>query len=457
VKILIAAILSLSHMASTNVLAGQLAGTPPMGWNSWDAYGFTLDETTFKENATVLAGLRRYGWEYAVVDEGWYMANPFGADRAARQFQLDAQGRLIPALNRFPSAAHAAGLRPLADWTHQQGLKIGIHIVRGIPKAALESNGHIEGTSFHISDAADPSDTCPWDDGNFGVRDNAAGQAYYDSLLKQYAQWRIDFLKVDCISNAPYRESEIRQIASAIRRAGRPIVLSLSPGPTSISHATEVSRMAQMWRISNDVWDGWGFEGDFPIGVGTAFDKLALWNANALPGHWPDADMLPIGHLGPNPGWGEDRNSKLTADEAQSMFVLWAIARSPLILGGNLTRLDESTRTLISNARLIDLNQGPWRSHPVTNLPAEFSNLRVWVATNSSVQDDSVIAIFNIGSQAATAEPDWTSIGIGLSGKAIIDLVTAEPANGNSLISVPLRPHASVVYRVRTNVPEKAL
>ena len=115
----------------------------------------------------------------------------------------------------------------------------------------------MRGSEFHAGDAADQTETCPWDDGNYGVKDNAAGQAYYDSMLKLYAGWGLDFIKVDCISNHPFRPTEIRQIANAIKKTGRPIVLSLSPGPTAIEDATFVEKYAQMWRISDDHWDGW--------------------------------------------------------------------------------------------------------------------------------------------------------------------------------------------------------
>jgi alpha-galactosidase len=425
------------------------AATPPMGWNSWDAYGFTLDEATFKQNAVVLAGLRRYGWQYAVIDEGWYMSNPGGADREMRGYQLDGHGRLIPAPNRFPSAAHDAGLRTLADWTHSQGLKLGIHIVRGIPKGALPPNGQIAGSRFHIADAADLSDTCPWDDGNYGVRDNAAGQAYYDSVIRLYADWKVDFLKVDCISNAPYRLSEIRQIAAAIRHAGRPMVLSLSPGPTDISHASEVARYAQMWRISNDIWDGWSFEGEFPIGIGAAFDKLALWNGHVGAGHWPDADMLPIGVLRPHPDWGKARQSELSPDEQQSQVLLWAIARSPLILGCNLTELDESTRALITNPRVINLSQGPWRSHPSGTLPAGLENIRVWFASQpDSSRGDRVVAMFNVGSTPATIKTSWLSLGIERPRSSVLNVITGESLAASDSVIVRLAPHQSAAYRL---------
>jgi alpha-galactosidase len=117
--------------------AQTLAPTPPLGWNSWDAYGLTIDEEQFRDNATVLVSIEQFGWKYAVIDEGWYMANPAGKSLEQEQYLWNSNGLLIPAPDRFPSADHGAGFRPLADWLHAQGLKFGIHIVRGIPRQVV--------------------------------------------------------------------------------------------------------------------------------------------------------------------------------------------------------------------------------------------------------------------------------------------------------------------------------
>ena len=291
-------------LAAALLPAQTSAPTPPMGWNSWDAYGLTLNEADFRANVKVLAGIQEYGWKYAVIDEGWYMQDPFAGNLATRKYLWSANGLLIPDPARFPSAANGAGFKPLADLVHKQGLKFGIHIVRGIPRQVVEANLPIAGTSFHAIDAADKTSPCPWDDGNWGVADNAAGQAYYDSMFRLFASWGLDYIKVDCISDRPYRISEIQQIATAIQKAGRPIVLSLSPGPTQLEHAAEVAEYAQMWRITDDHWDGWTFphdpgNGEFPTGVRDMFDRLAKWEVYAREGNWPDADMLPEGWLGP--------------------------------------------------------------------------------------------------------------------------------------------------------------
>ena len=201
---------------------------------------------------------KRFGWKYIVIDEGWYISNPHEQDASKFHFILTEDGRFLPDPSRFPSALNNSGFKPLSDYVHSLGLKFGIHILRGIPKEAVSRNLAIADSEFHSRDAADESDTCPWCTYNFGVRENPAGQAYYDSILGLYASWGVDFIKVDCIADHPYKPGEIRMISQAIRKTGRPIVLSLSPGPTALEHANEVSKYAEMWRTCNDVWDHWG-------------------------------------------------------------------------------------------------------------------------------------------------------------------------------------------------------
>jgi alpha-galactosidase len=433
--------------ASNGAAVKALAATPPMGWNSWDAYGFTITEADFKANVAVLAKIRQFGWTYAVIDEGWYMGNPAGEKLEQRDYKLDDHGLLVPSLDRFPSAKTGTGLAPLAAWTHSQGLKFGIHIIRGIPKAAVRDNVAIAGSNFHATDAADTNDLCPWDDGNYGIKDNAAGQAYYDSMLKQYAGWGLDFIKVDCISDHPYKAAEIRQIAMAIKHSGRPIVLSLSPGPTQLAHAAEVAEYSQMWRISNDIWDGWSFPpvkpgDDFPNGVVTAFDNLAKWSPHAKPGNWPDADMLPWGALKPNPGWGSARQSRLTHDEQQTQFVLWSIARSPLILGANLTQLDEFTRVLVTNRALIDVNQKSTSSHPVEKLPAGLENVRVWIASGG------VIALFNLSANPQKIHARWDQLGLPAGSHTARNLLDTKTMAAAPEINIELPAHGSAIYRL---------
>jgi alpha-galactosidase len=440
-------------LAMVGVVAAQdISPTPPMGWNSWDAYGLTINEADYKANATELAKLRAQGWIYAVIDQGWYMRNPAGDKLQSRDFALDANGLLIPATNRFPSSAGGEGFKPLADWVHARGLKFGIHIVRGVPRQAAAANLPIAGSAFRTADAVDTADTCPWDDSNYGVRDTPAGQAYYDAMLALYARWGVDFLKVDCIADHPYKANEIRQITKAIEKTGRPIVLSLSPGPTQRSHAAEIRQFGQMWRISNDVWDGWKFphkypDDTFPTGVRDLFDLLPPWAGQGHDGRWPDADMLPLGMLAPHPGWGEGRRSRLTADEARTLLSLHAIARSPLILGANLTRLDDATRRLITNRDVIAVNQHSHDNHPVNPLPKGFEQVRVWVASGKG--DERYLALFNLDDKPLVLEAPWNELGLDAGKYAVRDLWNGQQPGSSTRLKIDVPPHGSVLFALR--------
>src|ERR1700728_2537098 len=196
------------------------SSSPPMGWSAWDAYGASVSEADFRANAAQMAKLRSYGWQYAMLDYGWYIAYPENA-HSSKTYAWDASGRLIPEIERFPSADGGKGFKPLADWLHARGLKLGIHVMLGIPRQVVDLNLPIAGSAFHASEAADAADaaqTCSWDGEFQVVKDNAAGQAYYDSIARLYADWGVDLIKLGCVADHPFHASEIRQMSLAIRR-----------------------------------------------------------------------------------------------------------------------------------------------------------------------------------------------------------------------------------------------
>ena len=421
-----------------------LAATPPMGWNSWDSYGETVTEPDIRANAAWMAEhLKSYGWQYIVVDEGWYVTNqsarPAGA---AAEFSLDGNGRYIPAVNTIPSAENSAGFKPLADYVHSLGLKFGIHILRGIPKEAVAKNLPIAGSRFRARVAADITDSCPWNTYNYGLKaDSPAAQAYYDSIAKLYAGWGVDFLKVDCISSHPYKGDEIRMLSRALRKVHRPIVLSLSPGPAPLDKAAELSRYSQMWRISDDVWDVWYSDKDFPQGVGNQFARTAKWAASSGPGHWPDADMLPLGRLEPNAGWGKPRTTRLTHDEQRTLLTLWSIFRSPLIMGGNLTLCDEWTQSALTNAELIGVDQHSTGSHAVIST----DKAAVWLSTPES-GDGAYIAVFNLDAAPQSIHYSWKDLGLKRSKYTLRDLWEHEDQGSKEFVDVTLPAHGSAIY-----------
>jgi hypothetical protein len=425
-----------------------IAPTPPMGWNSWDAYAQNITEAQVKENADfVAAKLKQYGWSYIVVDEGWYLPDPGPSTEENKGFVMDGYGRFLPSVPRFPSAANDAGFKPLGDYLHGLGLRFGIHIVRGIPKEAVAKNLPVADSGFHALDVADTSDTCPWNTYNYGVKDDAAGQAYYDSLAKQYAGWGVDFLKVDCIADHPYKGDEIRMIRQALDKTGRPIVLSLSPGPTNVSHAEEVRRYAEMWRISDDFWDHWGVwpKHEFSQGLKQQFATAAAWAAQTGDGHWADADMLPIGHLGPHPGEGDARESMFTHDEARTLLTFWAIFRSPLMIGANLPMTDAFTLGLLTNPEVIAVNQ-----HSSGNrLLITNERLVIWTARSGDGSGE-YVAIINISDQPQTPNYSWEELGMSGKSYKIRDLWERMELGRKSGLRTVLPPHGSALYRVST-------
>jgi alpha-galactosidase len=425
-----------------------LAPTPPMGWNSWDSYGEGITEDEVRANADWMARhLKQFGWQYVVIDEGWYVLNP-GAKPAHVEFAMDDNGRYIPVVSRFPSAERGAGLKPLADYIHSLGLKFGIHILRGIPREAVAKNLPIAGSLYRAAEAADTGDACPWSTYNYGLKKSPAGQAYYDSVATQYASWGVDFVKADCISDHPYKGDEIRMLSVALRKSGRPMVLSLSPGPTSLQKDKEVAKYAEMWRISDDFWDHWAplpeKEKAWSQGVLAQFATAAKWASFQQPGKWPDADMLPLGHLGPHPGdGGKPRDTGLTRDEQVTMMTLWCILRSPLMMGGDLPSSDEWTTKLLSNPEVLAVNQSSNGHRPVITT----DNAVVWTAKPEDGHGY-YVSVFNLADKEQALVYDWTQLDLSKSTYAVRDLWNAQDLGHAAALKVTLRPHASALYRV---------
>ena len=443
-----------AHLATISTALAQkerttvLAQTPPMGWNSWDAYGESVSEADIRANAQWMAqNLKSHGWEYIVVDMGWYITNHTGETNAKdSKYRLDEFGRFTPATNSIPSANSGAGFKPLADYVHSLGLKFGIHILRGIPKQAVDANLPVEGSSFRAGDAADTKDSCPWNPFNYGVDPaKPAGQAYYDSIARLYAQWGVDFLKVDCISSHPYKGEDIRMIREALDKTGRAIVLSLSPGPAPLDKAREMQKYAQLWRISDDVWDVWKTTENFPQGPGNQFARAADWAAHSGPGHWPDADMLPLGSLRPRAGWGESRETRLTKEEQRSLLTLWCIVRSPLIMGGNLTALqrDPWTTSLLTNDEMLAVDQHSKDSRAAI----QTENSAVWVSRPAE-GPGYYVAVFNLSDQPQTLQYDWTELGLAAGQYQVRDLWEHKEAGPIALLKLNLSPHASTLYKI---------
>jgi alpha-galactosidase len=357
---------------------------------------------------------------------------------------MDEYGRLLPAVNRFPSSANGAGFKPLADYVHGKGLKFGIHIMRGIPRQAVEKNLPIKGTPYHAADVADKDNGCRWNPDMWGVDTTKPGsQAYYDSIADLYASWGVDFIKADDMGSHLYQPAEMKALSMAIRKTGRPMVLSISPGPAPISEAEFFEKYAQMWRISDDFWDDWKlFRQQFDF----TRDWAEFVGKNDT---WPDADMLPLGKLRVTSKEGGGSPTKFTADEQQTVMTLWSIVRSPLIFGGDLPSTDSATQALITNQEVLDVDQHSRGGHQAL----ERENIRAWVA-DSERTGERYVAVFNLGEAAQPISIAWGELKIPGMVTAVRDLWGGRSIEPVDAVHAILRPHASALYRV-TNAPSR--
>lgn len=415
--------------------------TAPMGWNSWDCYGAAVTEDIVKRNAEFMAkNLKQYGWEYITVDIQWY--EPSADTHEYHPFAdlvMDEYGRLLPAENRFPSAAGGKGFAPLAEYVHSLGLKFGIHIMRGIPRQAVCQNTKVKGTNLHARDIAKTVSICGWNTDMYGVDPAKEGaRAYYDSLFELYASWGVDFVKCDDIARElPHEEEEMIMISQSVRGCGRDMVLSLSPGPALLEKAELYKQTANMWRITDDFWDKWEQLYDM-------FSRTEKWCTHTGAGHWPDADMLPIGPV--RQDYDPSDWTKFTEDEQTTMITLWSIFRSPLIIGGEMTGFDDFTMGLLTNEEILKMHRNARHSHQVWRKEIGGTEHILWTA--ASADGGQYIAVFNTGEKDSEVE-------ISLSDLELYEAVTGyelwsgEKFKAADRISVSLKKHGAKAFYVK--------
>ena len=434
-----------------------VAKNPPMGWNSYDYYDTTVCEKDVRANAEYMAKhLKPFGYEYIVVDIQWSDPDA-GKNRPQEQYIsfshicLDEYSRQLPAENRFPSAANGAGFKPLADYVHGLGLKFGIHIMRGVPRYAAHTHMKLKGTDATANQIASPYSISKWNGDMYGVlHDRTGAQEYYNSLFELYASWGVDFVKVDDICNTnmyeknPYSaEKEIEMIHKAIAACGRPMVLSLSPGPAVIEKAWHLEKYANMWRITDDFWDNW-------VLLKAMFERCEVWQKHVSEGCFPDCDMLPMGRLGK--GFLHERSTNFSFDEQKTMLTLWCMFRSPLMIGAELPLLDKPTLELLTNPKVLYMVTDCHGARLVTR----DSEHAVWTCSDNH-SDDRFMALFNLSEQEKMIEASLQDLGI-LKVSASEDLWECRAAEAlqirkmtdeSPVISAVVPAHGVVLYRVK--------
>lgn len=368
----------------------------PKGWNSWDCYGASVTEEEVLLNAELMRDeLLEYGWDTVVVDIQWY--EPTADSSFYHKFtelDMDEYSRLIPSVNRFPSAKDGQGFKALGEKIHAMGLKFGIHIMRGIPRQAVHQNTPIKDSTYTAREIASANSIAPWNTDMYGLDpDHPGSQVYYDSLFELYASWGVDYIKVDDIADSKLYGThldEIKMIHKAIKNSGRPMVLSLSPGPANIEYAEEFQEYANLWRMTDDYWDIW----ELLFGM---FERCRVWAQYVKEGSYPDCDMLPMGRIGIRSidGGATDRMTRFTQAEQRTMMTLWSIFGSPLMFGGDLRYNDDFTWGILKDETLTLM-------HREVTSRREVSNDGTLITWEGISQEHQYTAIFNVSDYEVT-------------------------------------------------------
>lgn len=427
------------------------AKTAPMGWNSWDCFGAAVTESNLIENADYMAKyLKQFGWEYVVCDIQWY--EPQAKDNDYNNFyplNMDEYGRLLPAENRFPSAAGGKGFKPIADYCHSLGLKFGIHIMRGVPRSAVHQNLPVKGSEFGCRDIAHHFSVCSWNTDMYGCKNCDAAQQYYNSIFQLYASWGVDFVKCDDICVTEFRkwdnpysaDYEIEMIRNAINNCGREMVLSLSPGPAQVENAAHLRQNADMWRMTGDFWDSWQKLHDM-------FDKCLAWQSYVGRGSWPDCDMLPLGRLTKNAPYhgSQNRYTQFTKPEQLTMMSLWGIFRSPLMFGGNMPENDEWTLSLLTNSEYLKMHRDSRNAHQHYRNEKNGVGTVVWVANGKACK---YLALFNTANKQSCIKFDLSEILMPDKAYDLLDIWSGEVKKSlKNKISSVVDPHGVRLYKI---------
>lgn len=343
--------------------------TPPLGWNSWNCWAGSVDAEKVLAAAKAMAesGLVNHGWTYINIDDAW-------------QGERGGPFRAIQPNGKFPD------MKGLADQVHGLGLKLGIYSTPWVTSYA----GYIGGSSD------DP--TGAWTripDRREYSKGHRHGKTKFDTNdALQWAAWGIDYLKYDW---HPIDVTNTAAMTVALRQSGRDIVYSLSNG-ARLNDAPALAPLANCWRTTGDIRDTWASM----AGIGFAQDK---WYPHASPGHWNDPDMLVVGLV----GWGPRLHpSQLSADEQYTHISLWSLLAAPLLIGCDMSKLDDFTLSLLTNDEVLAVNQDP-KGAQAQRVRQE-GETEVWART---LADGSrAVGLFNRGLDPATVTVAWADLGL---------------------------------------------
>ena len=308
------------------IVGEEIALTPPMGWNHYNIYGTRITQEQVLKQAKAMAetGLINHGWSYMNIDDGWQ------GKRGGKHHAI------LPDSTRFPD------MQKLVDEVHALGLKIGTYSTPWI-----ESYGHRVGGS-----AMNPEGTFERTKENIARNKKLLPYAigtyhFYANDAKQFAEWGFDYLKYDW---NPIELPETKEMYDLLRASGRDIVYSLS-NSTPFATIADISKVSNAWRTGGDIKDNWK-------SLKSRIFTQDKWAPYARPGHWNDPDMMIVGVVGWNAA--EKWPTKLTPDEQYTHMSAWCLMSVPLLLGNDISKLNEFTLSLLTNDEVLAVNQDPF-------------------------------------------------------------------------------------------------
>jgi len=435
-------------MDTTEVLHKKpLAAKPPLGWNSYDSYRNNIGEEETLRNLEIFAKkLAPHGYEYFVIDLGWYSENacipgsirPWGNEPF--DFSLDSNGYPVGSRTYFPN-----GIKRIADRAHELGVKFGLHMMRGMIRKAYIFNLPVKGTTYHMRDIADTINICPWFKFSYGVDVTKPGaQEYYDGLIQHLADMGVDFIKYDDLVPFP---SEMEAIGKAVAKCKRNIVLSLSPGDDTTPKNKNHYQWGHLLRITGDVWDS-------HQSLSKCFQRWRDWQGSAEPGFWPDMDMLCLGTLtGMIDPATKDARSKMKPDkimwtglekvffrpsnfiqaQGRTFITMRSLAASPLFMGGCLIRSEQRVFDLITNKDMLACNQ----NGICGTLQSELGLTEVWRTPKKDKPGVGWIGVFNRNeNESVTFIPTLKDMGLPKGKYSLRNIWTNELVTLNKPITI---------------------
>jgi Alpha galactosidase A/Alpha galactosidase C-terminal beta sandwich domain len=417
-----------------------LEPTPVLGWSSWSFLRKepTADKVEAQARAMRDSGLQKLGYTYINLDDFWYQCpGPQGPN-------VDSYGRWVTDPSRFPPRGDTDGIKVVADYMHSMGMKLGIYVTPGVSRQAVRKKTSIEGTPYTAAQIANSAVT----ESNYNCKgmvridySKPGAQEFIDSWVRMLSQWDIDYIKIDGMgnNNAP----DVEAWSKAIRKSGRPIVLDVTQGSFTAALAPTLMKYADQWEFAPDIECYRCEKGSssYPLtswkDVSNRFNFVADWQPYSGSGRFNDYDSIEIGN---------GSNNGITPVERQTQLSLWALGAAPLILGVDLTNLDQQDlQKYLKNAAVLAVDQDSIAAKRVVN------NGHHQVFAKIETNGDAIVGLFNTGETEKKISVAASAVGLpeNKSGYSTDNLWTGETKKTSGDIAAVVPPHGVVLYRVK--------